>query len=290
MRQVAEDKILIRVFTIDSYKTVLISPTLTANEVEKYLRKKMMGTSSEGIDFEDYRLFTSVDDGEAQPVASDEIVWDIQKGTTTVHFIFKIPDQRISVKEYLAASEVASAPQVATLRQQKTKSARIRSFSKVRPDRAMGLSFDDGIFRLGNRAGNDQRAVSLRYKDKTIPHFTIQAGPTWEASMEQILLLFGLKEDVSHFALQEKHTGVYLSSYAEVLAISSSHDNALFLLVSSPLIEVKKAIDAISSAQTGGSIRDSLKVLGSLAQNQVPHSLHSICSFFSMPFLTSHHP
>ena len=318
MTQVAEDKILLRVFTIDSYKSVLISPTLTGDDVEILLRKKMMGTSLEGVTYDDYRLFISVEEGESQPVDPSKLVWDLQKTSSgTVHFIFKIPDQRISVSDYLTSqdpSSPTSTSSTSTSTSSSTSSSssgssvispssrpkkihRMRSLSKAKVDKiekgdkgekkgSSMLSFDDvSLFRLGNRAGNDQRAVYVRYKDKAPQQFAFQAAWSWDMHMEQLLVFFGLKEEstfgisstatssspvsISQFGLQDKATGAYLSSYADVVSLSTSHES-VFSLVSSPLIEVKKSINDISSKiQNGSSVRDGLKVLGSLAKNQV---------------------
>ena len=252
----------------------------------------MMGTSSEGVTFSDYRLFITIDEGEAQPVEGSKVVWGLQSLQGTIHFIFKIPDQNINVSDYLAAGGGSIDSPNVVARQKKIH--RMRSLSKAKVDKKHGtsmLSFDDvGLFRRG-KEGSGERTVMVRYKDKGPQQVTFQSGVSWEAHLEQLLVVFGVKDEnsmgngpsVAQFALQDKVTRKYLGSFGEVVSYSSSQD-ALFLLVPSPLSEVKKAIEMISCGvgQQGHTLRDGLKVLGGLAKNQV---FFSCLFFFSFSFL-----
>ena len=210
-----EEKALLRAFSVDSYKTVPITPPMLCEEVERALRKRMIVVGGEAKDFEAYRLFAVfLPDKTEVLVQPKQVVWPLLKEKNG-KFLFKIPEQVVDTESYSSSPALSPPPG----RSNPKKLSRQRSASKVHQKR-IAEAFDDGlgVFRKGGHHGQKDRSIWIKYKDMVHQH-TFQPNLSWDSHLEQICAGFDLKDEAHLYTLQVKMTGLYLNSVADLLKV-----------------------------------------------------------------------
>jgi len=263
MALVTEGKLLLRVFTADAYKTVPIVQSQTVDDVETYLRKKLIGATATGSQthFDDYHLFHVVNERETllEPTCN---VWELHHSRPEGSFVFKCADMHVAIDYGNTSSAGPSAmmsPRESTGGNRKLH--RMRSASKV----TTGKAELGNVFKKKPNP-KENRQITIRYKEKAI-QYAFPPGASWENHIEQICDAFEVKgEPPSSFTLQDKQTGAYVNSILDLFgsaaafptSSSSSRPDGLFSLCLKPEIEVSRCLQQITSANRN-EILDGMK-------------------------------
>ena len=221
--------------------------TLTCEEVEQVLKKKLAGSASE-VDLKGFQLFQSIDQKETV-VAQGDVVWNLYQGSPGSAFIFKAPNSDF-------------IPPRDTLPPQRPK-RRNRVHSKKSEKR--NLLDDVNLFRVrGVKTNQQERTVWVRFKDKQPQQFTLSTNTQWELCVEQCCDAFDI-EDPAQYLFQEKTQNLYCLTMSDVFSLPPDQP---ITLVQKPDSDVKKCIEMIAQSASGPSIRDNLKVLKAMAKDE----------------------